>query len=254
MRALVFVLLLACSIARAGLLAGNVTEREGDAKLMDSQGHVRTLGIGDAVNEGDIVITGNAGQVHLRMRDDAYLAVRANTRLVIEAYRTDKPDEGISTLRLVHGSFRAVTGWIGQINPARYRVITPTASLGVRGTDHEPVFIPENEATPDQPAGTYDKVYEGGTVMEASGVRVGVSPGFAGFAPLRGRPRLLPALPAFLQKPPRLDEKLEALKPELRARMMQHLEQIRRIRETLKTAIEKIRLAGSLRQAAGEQE
>ncbi|HEX5276650.1 MAG TPA: FecR domain-containing protein [Fluviicoccus sp.] len=217
----------------AGQKAGVVTQLEGEVSVLDSLGGAHELRLGSPVSEGDTLVTGKTGQVHLRMEDDGYLAVRGNTRLVIDTYRAANKDDSRSVLKLLRGSFRSVTGWIGQLNPANYQVRTPTASIGIRGTDHEPVFIPEEEATPDAPAGTYDRVNEGGTVLESQGERVDVEPGRAAFAPFRDRPRLLLSLPRFLENHPLMDEKLEALKPELKAKVLERIEMIRGLKRDL---------------------
>lgn len=230
-----YALMLLCGLGSesvwAALKAGTVTQLEGEVSVLDSSGAGHALQLGDKVHEGETLLTGKSGQVHIRMVDDAYLAVRANTRLVIDTYRAANKEDDSSVIRLLRGSFRAVTGWIGQANPAHYQVKTPTASIGIRGTDHEPVFIPEEEATADLPAGTYDHVLEGGTRIESEGVAVEIAPGFAGFAPFHDRPRLLEAIPRFLENRPHLDEKLEALKPELKAKVMEKLERLRMLRQ-----------------------
>lgn len=237
MRTAAYALMLVCGLGSggvwAGLKAGTVTQIEGEVSVLDSTGSGHVLRMGDKVSEGETLVTGKTGQVHIRMVDDAYLAVRANTRLVIDTYRAANKDDDSSVFSLLQGSFRAVTGWIGQTNPAHYKVKTPTASIGIRGTDHEPVFVSEAEATEDTPAGTYDRVHEGGTMIEAEGETVEVKPGFAGFAPFRDRPRLLAAIPRFLENRPRLDEKLEAIKPELKARIMERVERLRALRQEI---------------------
>ncbi|MGH8446844.1 MAG: hypothetical protein ACREVL_16350, partial [Solimonas sp.] len=39
-------------------------------------------------------------------------------------------------LRLLKGGFRTVSGLIGKANPDEYRVTTPVATIGIRGTDY----------------------------------------------------------------------------------------------------------------------
>lgn len=220
--------------AIAAVTAGKVVELEGEVQVLDAAGAGHALKPGATVRVGDIIQTGKTGQVHLRMVDDAYYAVRPNTRMVILTYRAANKEDDGSVINLLKGSFRAVSGWIGQLHPANYKVTTPTASIGIRGTDHEPVYVPEDEATPDSPAGTYDRVTEGGTFIESEGASVEVKPGFAGFAALRERPRLLDAIPRFLENRPRLDERLEAIKPELKVRVQEKLERLRELRSQIR--------------------
>ena len=48
------------------------------------------------------------------------------------------PQEGASRafFRLLKGGFRAVSGLIGHVNRDEYRVSTPVATIGIRGTDY----------------------------------------------------------------------------------------------------------------------
>lgn len=46
------------------------------------------------------------------------------------------PRSSRAFFRLLKGGFRAVSGLIGKANPAEYRVSTPVATIGIRGTDY----------------------------------------------------------------------------------------------------------------------
>jgi len=52
--------------------------------------------------------------------------------------RTAAADSGVqrSFLRLIKGGFRTVSGLIGKSNAEEYRVTTPVATIGIRGTDY----------------------------------------------------------------------------------------------------------------------
>ena len=93
MRAAVYALMLVCGLGSggvwAGLKAGTVTQIEGEVSALDSAGHSHALRMGDKVSEGETLVTGKTGQVHIRMVDDAYLAVvevaGRRTALVVDA-------------------------------------------------------------------------------------------------------------------------------------------------------------------------
>lgn len=169
---------------------------------------VRPLQKGDAIEEGDAVITGRLGQAQLLMFDDAIIAVRPDTRLLFETYRySGKPDgteQGV--MALVRGGFRTITGFIGRTRPGAYRVTTPTATIGIRGTDHEPLYIPPPAPgeTPLGPPGTYNKVNSGQTFIENASGRIDIGPNQAGFAPPTPNvaPIRLPQIPAFMRGTP----------------------------------------------------
>jgi hypothetical protein len=206
-------LLLACSILFACLgayaqspstpassnLAGKVELVEGDVTVTDRARQPRRVDVGSAIFEGESIATGKDGELHVSMEDGGFIAVRPNTKMSIAAYRAEGDDKDKGIFSLLAGTFRSVTGWIGKYNPRSYQVRTPTATIGVRGTDHEPLVIPEG-STEGEP-GSYDKVNVGGSYIQTRHGSIDVKPSQAGFAPLRGRPvpRILSQVPAFFK-------------------------------------------------------
>ncbi|MBX3677389.1 MAG: FecR domain-containing protein [Rhodocyclaceae bacterium] len=180
-------------------LAGKVELVEGDVKVYDKAKKPRHVVVGDSILEGEGIVTGRDGELHIDMEDGGLIAVRPNTRMSIVAYRAEGDDQDKGIFSLLQGTFRSVTGWIGKFNPRSYQVRTPTATIGVRGTDHEPLVIPEGSREGEP--GSYDKVNVGGTFIQTRHGSIDVKPNQAGFAPWRGRPvpRLLPQVPAFFK-------------------------------------------------------
>lgn len=185
--------------AAAPSLAGRVELVEGDVAVYDRAKQPRRVAVGDGIFEGEGIVTGRDGELHLAMEDGGFIAVRPSTRMSIAAYRAEGGDEDKSVFSLLAGTFRSVTGWIGKFNPRSYQVRTPTATIGVRGTDHEPLVIPAG-ASEGEP-GSYDKVNVGSSFIQTRHGSIDVKPNQAGFAPLKGRPvpRLLPQVPAFFR-------------------------------------------------------
>lgn len=206
-------LLLACSLLLACLgahaqspqsavapnLAGKVELVEGDVTVFDKAKKARRVAVGDTVFEGEGIVTGKDGELHLNMEDGGFIAVRPNTRMSIATYRAEGDDQDKGVFSLLQGTFRSVTGWIGKFNPRSYQVRTPTATIGVRGTDHEPLVIPQGSQEGEP--GSYDKVNVGGTTIRTQHGSVDVKPSQAAFAPLHGRPvpRVLNQVPAFFR-------------------------------------------------------
>ncbi|HRE18184.1 MAG TPA: FecR family protein, partial [Rhodocyclaceae bacterium] len=160
--------------------AGDVRFAQGDVQVQRANGSIERPVRGTKLNEGDTLITGSTGTIQITMVDQAVLAVRPNTRLKLETYRysgtNDESDKSI--LSLIRGGFRSITGLIGKKNMSAYSVRTPTATIGIRGTDHEPLVIPVPGPgeTPIGEPGTYDKVNSGSTVIETSGGLLIVQP------------------------------------------------------------------------------
>ena len=185
--------------ANAAYVAGQIDLMEGDVRIFDKQNLRRTAKVGDKVYEGDSIVTGASGEIHMTMEDQGFIAVRPNTKMRIAQYRAEGDDSDRGVLALLVGSMRSITGWIGKYHPKSYSINTPTATIGIRGTDHEPKVIPEGSSEGD--AGTYDKVNAGGSFINTPQGNVDVTPNHAAFAPHDGRtaPRALASVPSFFR-------------------------------------------------------
>lgn len=178
-------------------VAGQVVLAEGDALHFDRTGALRSVRAGDQIFEGDRLLTGTDGELHLAMGDGGYIAVRPATELRIDLFRADGRSGDRSEISLIKGSLRTVTGWIGSAGGALIR--TFDATIGVRGTDHEPLVVPVGSARGEP--GTYDRVHAGATYMETPQGTVDVRAGEAGFVP-RGQglpPEVLRVVPTLYQ-------------------------------------------------------
>ena len=226
--ALVLLAQLACAQDTASpqrAVAGTVSLIEGDVRFLDAKLQARRPKQGDAIYEGEGVVTGADGEVHLDMQDGGYIGVRPGTRLNVVNFKAEGGQDDSFVLSLLEGSFRAVTGWITRSSGRRAEVQTPTVTIGVRGTDYEPLVIPEGSNAGE--AGTYNRVNIGETEMRTAQGSIVVRPSQAGFVPRRGAaaPRLLDRMPAVF-KPTRNEKRFEGL----HLRIHQNLEQRRRQR------------------------
>jgi FecR protein len=205
--------------------AGAVSLVEGDVRFVDARQQVRRPKQGDPIYEGEAIVTGADGEVHLDMQDGGYIGVRPGTRLNIVNFKAEGGQDDSFVLGLLEGSFRAVTGWITRSSGRRAEVQTPTVTIGVRGTDYEPLVIPEGSKAGE--AGTYNRVNIGETEMRTAEGSIVVKPNQAGFVPRSGppRPRVLARIPPVF-KPTRNEKRFEGL----HARIHKNLEQRRQLR------------------------
>jgi hypothetical protein len=189
-------LLCAALLAQSALAAGQIDLVEGGVGVVSPNGQLRVPKKGERIEAGDSITTSKDGEIHVHMDDDGYVALRPNTFLKIDAYKAEGGADDAAVFRLIAGSFRSITGWIGKISPKNYAVITPTSTIGVRGTDHETLVVESGEN-----AGTYDKVTSGETEMVTSIGKVSVLPGQAAFVPKTGAPlpKVLAVVPAVFQ-------------------------------------------------------
>jgi hypothetical protein len=95
--------------------------------------------------EGDTVQTGQNGHLYLATTDQAFISVRPNSRLTIELYRAQLNDPSNVSIRftLHEGVARFVSGQAVSTAQNRFRLNTPVAAIGVRGTDFT-VFTSES--------------------------------------------------------------------------------------------------------------
>ncbi len=148
---------LAHANAPAGIV-GEVTLVIGTASLQAADGQTRTVERGAEVRVGDKVETQQGGHVHLRFVDGGRVSVRPASRLVIESYAHSKDQPQLSAIkfRLDEGVIRSITGSWGEAAKERFRLNTPVAAIGVKGTD----FVVRS-----LPTGTAATVFAGAIVV-----------------------------------------------------------------------------------------
>jgi hypothetical protein len=208
--------------------AGTIVLVEGEARIVPAGAAARPAKVGDVVHEGDTLITRKDGEVHLTMQDTGFIALRPNTRFGIVSYKADGDEGDKGIFRLLAGGFRSVTGWIGKFNARGYQVHTPTATIGIRGTDHEPRYIPEGSAEGEP--GTYDRVFVGQSYIETPAGQAAISPNQAGFVSVspRDRPRLLAGVPVFFRPSPH-EAEIAAKHAEIQRMIDQRREERRKV-------------------------
>ena len=184
--------------AKVQFVVGGVTATSTDGKK-------RQLKKGDRLFAGDTIQSGDDGAAQIIYRDRSRMAVRVNTTFKIEKYEFDSKNtsKGSSVFSLLSGALRAVTGLIGQANKENVTINTPLATIGIRGTDHEVVHIVQQRGRSIAKAGTYNKVYLGGTELRTRAGKINIDlrqTGFIEGAPGKvGKPVKIPDLPQAIK-------------------------------------------------------
>jgi hypothetical protein len=136
------VLMAAClfsltGFAWAAVPVGEVTLVIGAARVVGETGNSAHVQRGLPVFAGDRIETEEGGHVHLRFADGAMVSVRPGSRLHIETYRYDSanPQDSAIRLQLERGVARSITGKGGEASRERFRLNTPIAAIGIKGTD-----------------------------------------------------------------------------------------------------------------------
>ncbi|MBE0616140.1 MAG: FecR domain-containing protein [Burkholderiales bacterium] len=187
--------------------AGNVQFVIGDVKLITKARETRALQKGAEINEGDRIVTAASSSAQIKMVDGGFIAIRPNTDMSFDTYRYNGKEDGSESavVSLLQGGFRTITGIIGHTNKHNYHIKTATATIGIRGTDHEPMVIlaPPPGQIAIAPPGTYDKVNVGVAFIQTDAGSVDIQRNQVGFAPVtKGAPVILPNIPPFYKSTP----------------------------------------------------
>lgn len=122
--------------ADAGSSVGEAVFVGGEVWADAGTGRVALLS-GNRLAAGTSLQTGENGFVYIRMGDGGFFVLRPGSRARIVNYETDLATPGNSRLRLdlESGHARAISGEAARRSPGSFRLNTPVAAIGVRGTD-----------------------------------------------------------------------------------------------------------------------
>lgn len=125
--------LLIPSVAFANV--GSIIQQQGNSVQIKRGSDTLPGGVNAAINMNDAVVTG-LSTLQLRFQDNTTASVTENSRFVIDDFVYD-PNRGAGRLnvRVAVGTVRYVSGQIARSNQQNVQVNTPTAVIGVRGTD-----------------------------------------------------------------------------------------------------------------------
>lgn len=121
----------------APAVVGEVSWLLGKAYREPAIGRRELIEVGMPVYVSDRIITESNGHVHVRFVDQALVSVRPGSRLEILRYDFDARRPELSTVKfnLLEGVTRAISGEAAKSARDRFRLNTPIAAIGVRGTD-----------------------------------------------------------------------------------------------------------------------
>lgn len=122
--------------------AGSVEFVRGAASLQRAGRPAQLLGQGASVEQGDTITTGANSYAILKLTDGTRMTVAASSKMVLQTYDYKpeaKPNEnaGSMIIGLLKGGLRTLTGVIPKRDAESARVVTKTATVGIRGTDFD---------------------------------------------------------------------------------------------------------------------
>lgn len=112
---------------------GEITELQGDGAIIRDDTIPAELK--SDIQQMDDVRTAN-GRLGITFVDDSQVRLTEHSKLIIDEVIFDpNPNKSKMAMQFASGTARFITGKIGQINKQNIEISTPTAQIGIRGTD-----------------------------------------------------------------------------------------------------------------------
>jgi hypothetical protein len=226
--------------------AGVVRQLRGEASVQSvADLHPRAAHIGMPLMEGDWIRTAADAELHADMADGAYLAARPQTVWRITAHRLEANANDTSWFDLVKGGLRVVSGWIAKSRPPAFRLHTPVATIGIRGTDFEVEHHEPDAQSPEETWGTHQLVNEGETVMVTDAGDLALTAGMAGFVRSAvDAPQPHTGVPGWMRRVRSpMEDLVDEVATDMQARILARLQarSLARTGETLQQRIDRFR-------------
>ncbi len=207
-------------------VVGRVALLRGKGSATGNDNKTRYLTTGAAVYQLDTLETGINSFAVIAFTDKSRVTMSPATVFKVEEYRFKpaKPKENNGFMRFIRGGLRLVTGLIGKLNRSSYRVATPTATIGIRGTGFDLAcgercvektasFNPQRNTVAGnllnyflRPAlalggnGMYVRVWHGAIELQYSGGKLILPNGQSAYlANGYSKPQFIPAFPSYLR-------------------------------------------------------
>ncbi len=198
---------------------GGLKFARGDVTIESESGETRKAVKGDNLMRNELIVTGAASIAVIQLNDNSRMTLRPHSEFRVDLLDTDgdsndsndSSNQPSAVLNLLRGGLRLVTGLIGKLNPAGYRLSTPVATIGIRGTEFNTrICISDCAAEEKQLAGSdaaakiseglYVNVDEGQVFLDngAAGEPLDLLQGESGYvADFSSLPVKLSSVPAF---------------------------------------------------------
>jgi hypothetical protein len=133
-RLLALVTLLLLSLTTSSGEIGKVTEQSGPTEIRRDKANLPSS-ISSGIEMSDIVTTANS-KTAITFKDDTKVQITEQSKLVIDTFVYDgEKKTGKLAIKMALGTIKYASGQIAKNDPQQVVVETPTATIGVRGTD-----------------------------------------------------------------------------------------------------------------------
>lgn len=121
---------------------GTITHSSGTVSVKRADGSSKLLGLRSEVHEGDQISTQSDTYTRVKFRDGGELTLRPNSQVQVAnyAFTESAPEKDNIVINLFKGGLRALSGLIGKRNRDNVAYKTPTATIGIRGTNFGLLF------------------------------------------------------------------------------------------------------------------
>ena len=134
--ALAWLMCVATALSLAGAAHSATVQAVVGRVQIERDGRSNAAAPQQTLRAGDVIVTQSGGQLVLKLDDGAMLLVRDSAHVRLETLSAQaQAEQPAQVFRVVVGGLRFVTGLIGKQQPAAIRILTPTATVGIRGTD-----------------------------------------------------------------------------------------------------------------------
>src|SRR5438270_5682713 len=131
------ILAAALAIAAPAMAAdvGLIKVSKGDVRIERAGGSIAAA-VGTAVQASDVIVTRADGLAGITFTDNSLVSLGPNSRYSIDKYRFDSTThQGEFESSLTKGRLAAISGKMVKQSPEAMKVRTPSAIMGVRGTE-----------------------------------------------------------------------------------------------------------------------
>lgn len=127
--------LVAAGLAQGAEPAGQIKRMEGDVSVVRNK-QLLVAKPGLEIEARDRLITGKNGSVGFTTTDNSLVSLGPDSQLVIEQYAFNQQTrDGNLALRFLKGTFAVISGLLAKAQPEKAKFSTPTATIGIRGTE-----------------------------------------------------------------------------------------------------------------------
>ena len=148
---------------------GQLYDASGDVKTALGSQKAQAASKGALLENDMIVFTGDVSQAVLKFEDGQVIALQSNSSFRIDDYRYNPKEIEKSNMffSMLKGGLRAITGLISSKHQAAFRLNTPNATIGIRGTDF--MVVMSNQMYGNVVSGSISMTNAAGTAVFSAG-------------------------------------------------------------------------------------